>query len=327
MRTSKRVLVTGGAGFIGSHVVERFLAEGHAVVVLDDLSTGKMTNLPSGIDCRIEKVQSSAAREIIRDGKFDVIVHLAAQMDVRVSVADPLRDADINIIGVLNVLEAVRAQPEAARPRIVFSSTGGALYGESMEYPTTESAPTNPDSPYGVAKLATEYYLAYYGRMWGIESMALRFGNVYGPRQDPHGEAGVIAIFTERLLAGRPITIYGSGEQTRDYIYVTDVADAIHAAAFAPIPAAGPLEARAVNVGTGVETSVLELARLLAEVIGVRSTPEFAPERRGEASRSLLSSEKAASVLGWRARIGLADGLARTASWARSLGGALTSSS
>jgi UDP-glucose 4-epimerase len=313
-----KVLVTGGAGFIGSHVVERLLGAGDFVVVLDDLSSGKLANLPNGVDCRVQKVQGPDARQVIASGGFDVVVHLAAQMDVRVSVADPLRDADINVMGALNILEAIRSLPEKSRPRVVFSSTGGALYGESSPFPTPESAPTNPDSPYGIAKLTTELYLAYYGRVWGFETIALRFGNVYGPRQDPHGEAGVIAIFAERFLAGKAPTIYGTGKQTRDYIYVSDIADAIHAAATKPLPAAGTLESRAVNIGTRIETSVLELAKMLGEITGVNASPEFAPERRGEVSRSVLSNDKAASVLGWRPRIALADGLARTVEWARS---------
>ena len=310
------ILVTGGAGFIGSHVADRFLAAGYAVTVLDDLSTGSRRNVPKGAKLRVLDVAGRAAATLVRKGRFDVIAHLAAQIDVRKSVEDPAHDATVNVLGALNLLEAVRALAPERRPRFVFASTGGALYGDATRLPTHESAPTNPDAPYGIAKLSTEYYLAYYARTWRLDTYALRFGNVYGPRQNLRGEAGVIAMFTWRLLEGQPLTVYGTGKQTRDYVYVGDVADAFFVAATRAAPAAGPVEARAFNIGTGVETSVLELVDRLCAITGKPRDVRFAPARPGEAERSLLDPSKARSVLGWRAAVALDEGLAKTVAWA-----------
>ena len=307
-----RVLITGGAGFIGSNVYDRFRGAGYEVVVVDDLSSGKRSNLPPDVDLRVLDVGSEEVAALVRNESFDVIAHFAAQIDVRRSVVEPAFDAKVNILGILNLLEAIRARPDHSRPRFIFASTGGALYGEASSLPTSETAPTNPDAPYGIAKLASEYYVAYYNRIWGLDSVVLRFGNVYGPRQDPHGDAGVIAIFCGRLIEGKPLTIFGSGNQTRDYVFVEDVAEAFFVAATASLPPVGPIEARAFNIGTGVETSVLDVARILTEAASVEPRINFEAERRGELARSLLSPAKAESVLGWKARVSIDEGLRRT---------------
>jgi UDP-glucose 4-epimerase len=309
-----RALVTGGAGFIGSHVAERFLAAGYEVVVLDDLSRGSRENVPAGAELQELDVRAREAATLVAQGEFDVIAHLAAQIDVRRSVEDPSYDVDVNVRGTLNLLEPLRRA--GARTRVVFASTGGALYGDGAEPPTPETYPKDPEAPYGIAKLAAEYYLAYYARVHGLDTVAVRFGNVYGPRQDPHGEAGVVAIFCDRVLRGRPLTVYGDGTQTRDYVYVTDVAEGIFRAATAELPAPGRLDARAFNIGTAVETSVLELARMLLEAAGADTQIEFAPRRAGEVQRSCIDVDKAARVLGWRPSVQIADGLARTIAWA-----------
>jgi UDP-glucose 4-epimerase len=312
-----KALLTGGAGFIGSNVYDRFRSAGYEVTVVDNLSSGKRHNLPANADLRVADVGSPEVAAIIRDGGFDLVAHFAAQIDVRRSVGEPQFDATVNILGILNLLEAIRLLPEDARPRFIFASTGGALYGEAATLPTAETAPTNPDAPYGIAKLSSEYYAAYYCRIWGLDTVTLRFGNVYGPRQDPHGDAGVIAIFCGRIREGKPLTIFGDGKQTRDYVFVEDVAEAFFMAATAPMPAAGPVETRAFNIGTAVETSVLDVARLLGKAAGVEPNIQFAEERRGELRRSLLDPRKANSMLRWKARVGIEDGLRRTYEWAR----------
>lgn len=314
-----RILVTGGAGFIGSNVVDRFLDAGYDATVVDDLSTGKQSNLPRGVAFHRVDIASPALGEIIGIGRFDVIAHLAAQIDVRRSVRSPMLDAQVNVLGTLNVLEAARSLPPGSRPRIVFASTGGALYGQASRFPTSESASTNPDSPYGVAKLSAEYYLGYYARAWGLDTVVLRFGNVYGPRQDLHGEAGVIAIFTRLLLEEKPLMVFGTGQQTRDYIFVTDVADAFFAAATQPPGLAGSIDARAFNVGTGVETSVLDVATRLTAIVGRPEMIRFADARVGDIERSLLDPAKAKRILGWESTVSLEEGLARTVAWASSV--------
>jgi UDP-glucose 4-epimerase len=311
-----RALITGGAGFIGSNVYDRFRKAGYDVVVIDDLSSGKRQNLPSDADLRVHDVGSPEVANLIRAESFDVVAHFAAQIDVRRSVDDPGLDARVNILGILNLLEAIRALPEGDRPRFIFASTGGALYGEAATLPTAETAPTNPDAPYGIAKLSSEYYIAYYGRIWGLDAVTLRFGNVYGPRQDPHGDAGVIAIFCGRLIAGKPLTIFGTGKQTRDYVFVGDVAEAFFTAATAKLPKAGQIQDRAFNIGTAVETSVLDVARLLSAAAKIEPQINFAEERKGELMRSLLDPHKAEKVLGWKARVPIDEGLRRTFEWA-----------
>ena len=303
----KRALVTGGAGFIGSHVAELYHEHGYEVTVVDNLASGNRDNLPAAAEFHELDVGSPEAAALVREGQFDVISHLAAQIDVRRSVSDPLFDATVNVLGTLNLIEALRAAGGGAR--FIFSSTGGAIYGDFVTPPNREPMPKDPESPYGIAKLSAELYLAAYGRLYGIDTVALRYANVYGPRQDPHGEAGVVAIFCNRILDGRPLTVFGDGRQTRDYVFVKDVARANLAAAEGPLPPRGELDARAFNVGTGVETSVLTLAESLARAAGSASPVEHAPARAGELQRSAVSVEKAASVLGWRPEVRLEDGL------------------
>jgi len=308
-----KVLVTGGAGFIGSHVADLFVANGFEVVVVDSLSTGKRENVPAKARfCEIG-VNSPEFADLVRDGAFDFIAHLAAQMDVRKSVADPVFDATTNILGTLNLMEALRQSQTKAR--VIFASTGGVLYGEFNTPPNVESYSKDPESPYAIAKLSTEYYLAYYGRVHGMDSISVRLGNVYGPRQDPHGEAGVVAIFCGRILEKRPLTIFGNGLQTRDYVYVGDVARAIYLAATKPLPEKGRLDARAFNIGTGVGTSVLGIAKLLQAAARTVVPLDFAPRRAGEQQESFVDVKKARDVLEWAPEVDLADGLAETYAW------------
>ncbi|HEY9427891.1 MAG TPA: NAD-dependent epimerase/dehydratase family protein [Gemmatimonadaceae bacterium] len=318
----RRVLVTGGAGFIGSHVADAFLAEGDQVSVLDDLSSGKREQVPSGAEFHHLDIGSPDAARLVREGRFDVICHLAAQIDVRKSVADPAYDAGKNIVGSLNLLEAVRSSAGAksddgrGATRFIFSSTGGAVYGDLVDPPTAETAPKDPQSPYGTAKLSVEYYMGYYARVHGLDTVALRYANVYGPRQDPFGEAGVVAIFCNRLIDGIPLTIFGDGLQTRDYVYAGDVARANFLASRAELPPAEGVDSRAFNVGTSVETDVVELARRLREVSGKSSARvEHAPARPGEQRRSAVNAAKTARVLGWKPRVTLDAGLRQTYEW------------
>lgn len=310
---SPRALITGGAGFIGSHVADLFIEEGYDVEIIDDLSTGNRENVNERATLHETSVASGDTREIIRGGSFDVVVHLAAQIDVRKSVADPVFDATTNIIGTLNILEAIRES--GRKTRIVFTSTGGAIYGDFNTPPNVETYAKDPESPYAISKLSAEYYLAYYGRIHGVEHVALRFGNVYGPRQDPHGEAGVVAIFCNRILQGKPLTIFGDGLQTRDYVYVGDVARAVFLGATHELPAAARVDARAFNVGTGLGTSVIELVRLLQESVGSNAETVFAPRRPGEQQESFLDAAKARRDLGWEPMVSLSEGLAKTFAW------------
>jgi UDP-glucose 4-epimerase len=309
-----RVLVTGGAGFIGSNLVDRLLAEGHAVDVVDDLSTGRLANLAEArSDPRNElrfhqlDVRSPELVDLIARRRPEVIFHLAAQADVRVSVARPVFDAEVNIIGTLNVLEGARA---AGSERVVFAASGGTLYGEPAELPVRESHPQVPLSPYGVSKKSAIDYLVAYRELHQVEFCALALANVYGPRQDPHGEAGVVAIFAGRLLAGEPCTIYGDGEQTRDFVYVDDVVDAFARAAHR----GGGL---VLNIGTGVETSVNRLYAVMAAAAGVDRPAVTAPERPGELRRNALDPGRAAIHLGWKPWTSLEEGVAATLDWFR----------
>jgi UDP-glucose 4-epimerase len=305
-----KALVTGGAGFIGSNLVDALLARGDVVTVVDDLSTGRRQNLDgalaSGAElAEIDIREGATLAQLFARAQPEVVFHLAAQIDVRKSLADPAFDASINVGGTANLLEAART---TGSPRIVFVSTGGAIYGEGegQQLPLAETAPIAPLSAYGQSKFAGEGYLALYERLYGLSGVSLRLGNVYGPRQDPLGEAGVIAIFCGRLRAGERPTVYGDGRQTRDYIYVEDVVAAALAAAESE--ASGP-----INVGTGIETDVLELAARLAEIDGREDfEPELAPARPGEVQRIVLDAGRAERELGWRAETGLADGLRRT---------------
>jgi len=308
----KRVLVTGGAGFIGSHVADAYQAAGWDVTVVDNLSRGKPEHVPRGATFKRYDVGSSEARELVAGGGFDVVCHLAAQIDVRVSVSDPVLDAEENILALINLLEGARAGKVR---RVIFSSSGGVVYGEGQP-PHGETAPKLPISPYGVSKLATEYYLACYRALYGLESIALRYANVYGPRQDPHGEAGVVAIFGNRLRERRPLTVFGDGAQTRDYVYVGDVARANLLAAEAAMPSAdGTIDAWGVNIGTGIQTSVTELAKTMMLAAGVSVPIERAPARAGELAASALRISKASQVLRWRPEVPLAEGLRRTYDW------------
>jgi UDP-glucose 4-epimerase len=310
---TRRALVTGGAGFIGSHVCDRLLAGGWDVHVLDDLSTGRRENLDPRATLHQDDIRSPTAASLIERGAFDAVLHLAAQIDVRKSVADPLADAAVNIVGTVNILDAlVRA---GSRARLVFSSTGGAIYGDHTTPPNAETTGKEPDSPYAIGKLASEYYLAYYARIRGLDTVALRFANVYGPRQDPHGEAGVVAIFCGRILEERPLTVFGDGSQTRDYVHVGDVADACVRAIDASLPAPRRIDERAFNIGTGIATSVLDLASTLQRVTNTTAPIEHAPKRTGEQQDSFLTIDKARCGLGWAPRMPLDAGLADTFAW------------
>jgi UDP-glucose 4-epimerase len=303
-----RALVTGGAGFIGSNLVDRLLAEGNEVDVVDDLSTGSLANLAAArtsaggrltitqLDIRLREVV-----ELIAHRAPQVVFHLAAQADVRVSVASPAFDAEVNIIGSLNVLEGAR---QAGTERLVFAASGGTLYGDPpvKDLPLRESQPHRPLSPYGVSKKAVLDYLVAYRELHSLEFAALALANVYGPRQNPHGEAGVVAIFADRLLTGTPITIFGTGEQTRDFVYVDDVVDAFVRAA----TRGGGL---VCNIGTGRETSVNDLYRSMAAVVGSEANPDYAPGRAGELDRNVLDIERAGIQLGWRPWTELGDGV------------------
>jgi UDP-glucose 4-epimerase len=294
-----RVLVTGGAGFIGSNLVDALLARGDDVAVVDDLSTGHRENVSAGARLHHADVRDGAAlRALVASLAPEVVFHLAAQIDVRRSVADPAFDARVNVEGTVNLLEAARA---ARVRRFVNSSTGGAIYGDADVVPTPETAPARALSPYGQSKHAAEGYCRLYGALHGLSVVSLRYSNVYGPRQDPHGEGGVIAIFCGRLAEGGRPTVFGDGTQTRDYVHVDDVVAA-------NLAAAGSDAEGAYNIGTGAETSLLELVDAFRALAGAFE-PEFAPARPGEVHRSALDTTRAAEVLDWRAQLPLADGL------------------
>jgi UDP-glucose 4-epimerase len=300
MAPAGSVLITGGAGFIGSNLADAVVAEGRACHVVDNLSNGQAIRVPDEAELHETDIRDTAALTAIAAGaQPSVIFHLAAQADVRKAVEEPGYDADVNVIGTINVLEAARS----VNARVVFASTGGAGYGEyeGLPVPTPETAPTRPLSHYGMSKMAGEGYCGLYGRLYGAEVNVLRFGNVYGPRQDPHGEAGVVAIFVGRMLDGHAPRVFGDGLQTRDYVYVGDVVRAFLAAETGP---AG----QTVNIGTGSEATVIDLI----EALGWRGEIEYAAHRVGELQRSCLDPSKAAEVFGWRSEVGLAEGLALT---------------
>ena len=310
-----RLLVAGGAGFIGSHIVDAALAAGWAVEVVDDLSTGKRENLPAGVKLHRLDVRGPEARRLVAEGGFDLLNIQAAQVDVRVSVRDPHRDLDINILGLTNLLEGVAA---GGIRRVVWASSGGVLYGDADTIPSPEATAKRPVSPYGVSKLAGEHILRVMGALRGFEVAALRYANVYGPRQDPHGEAGVCAIFGGRLLGGEGLTVFGTGAQTRDYVFVTDVARANLRALTVPLPAPdGDPDTIAFNIGTGVETTVLALAELMGKAAGVAPQVTLAPARAGELDRSCLDAAKAKARLGWTPAVTLPEGAAALFEWMR----------
>ena len=308
----KKILVTGGAGFIGSHVADRLVEEGCRVHVLDDLSGGVRENVPEAATFHELDVRSPEVRGLFERERYDALCHLAAQMDVRRSVADPVFDADVNVLGLLNLMEAGR---ETGLEKVAFASTGGAIYGEpdpdvNGGGPQPEGHPTRPMSPYGITKLVSEHYLRFYEQTHGVPFAALRFGNVYGPRQNPHGEAGVVAIFAQRLLRGEPVTINGEGTQTRDYVFVGDVVRAF-------VAALAHGESGVFNVGTGVETDVNALFRHINRHTGAGAEERHGPSKPGEQQRSVLDTSHAERTLGWRPEVDVETGLGRTVEWFR----------
>jgi len=307
---AKRILITGGAGFIGSTVANAFLGAGWEVAILDDLSSGKRENVPADARFYPCDVRSAAAAEAVERERPDVLCHHAAQIDVRRSMADPRHDADVNLGGLLNLLVAAG---RAGVPHVLFASSGGATYGDTDEIPTREGHPARPVSVYGASKAASELYLGVWRAAYGIRCSALRYANVYGPRQDPHGEAGVVAIFAGRLLSGQACTVNGGGTQTRDYVFVEDVARANLLAAEARFDGA-------LNIGTGRETDVNRVYRILADAAGVAAPPLVGPAKAGEQMRSCIDPSLAERAIGWRPQVILEDGLARTLAWFRARG-------
>jgi UDP-glucose 4-epimerase len=308
MDTSRTVLVTGGAGFIGSHVCEAYRDAGWRVIALDDLSSGRRENVPDGVELVQMDIRSDELPGLMKDRHVELVNHHAAQIDVRISVARPRHDASINVDGWLNVLQSAH---EAGVSRVVYVSSGGVVYGEPEQIPTGETAPKAPISPYGVSKLAGEHYLFFYRQVHGLEGVTLRYSNVYGPRQDPHGEAGVVALFSRRLLEGENLRVFGDGEQTRDYVYVGDVAAANLAVSSLPLVDPESIDDVAYNVATGSETSVVELADTIIAASGREAETEFAPARPGELLRSCLDTSKLRAA-GWSPDVDLAEGLRRT---------------
>jgi len=302
------ICVSGGAGFIGSHVADALVRAGHRVLIVDDLSGGRKENVPDAAELAVLDVRSEEAARFMVERQVEILVHHAAQMDVRRSVEDPRFDADVNILGLLNLLEAGR---RGALRQVVFASTGGAIYGEQDEFPASEDHPASPVSPYGVAKLASERYLFYYHCQYGLDATCLRYANVYGPRQNPHGEAGVVAIFSRRLLDGEPATINGDGLQTRDYVYVDDVVRANMAVIDRP-------GFDVLNVGTGVETDVNTLFEHIAEAASYDEAPSHGPGMPGEQRRSCISSERLLEELSVAVDTPLEVGIPATVDWFRS---------
>jgi UDP-glucose 4-epimerase len=305
------IAVTGGAGFIGSHVTAALVEAGHPVLVIDDLSTGRMANL-AALDSEVELLEADVAdpavSSALRTFGASVVCHLAAAIDVRASVADPANDALRNVVGTVAVLQAA---VDAGVGKVVFASSGGSIYGSATPPPVAETAPIAPESPYAASKAAVELWFATFRRLHGLRWTALALANVYGPRQDPAGEAGVISLFADRLIAGEPTMIYGDGSQTRDFVHAADVAAAFRAACG---PVADDLR---VNIGTGVETSVRRLHTIMAELCGVPDEPGTAAARPGELHRSALDATLAGQLLGWSPTVRLADGLAETVEWIR----------
>jgi UDP-glucose 4-epimerase len=302
-----KIVVTGGAGFIGSHVTDLYVSRGHDVIVVDNLVTGKRENLNPKARFVEQDIRDPKTAELIRREKPDVINHHAAQMDVRKSVADPVFDAQTNILGTIELLTAAR---DAGVKKFLFVSSGGAVYGEQETFPAPETHPTWPVSPYGISKRSGELYAYFFWTEYKLPFVAFRYANVYGPRQDPHGEAGVVAIFSGKMLRGDPVTINGDGKQTRDYVFVGDVARM--SALALESDATGP-----VNIGTGIETDVNELAKLIKKAAGSSSDMQHGPAKSGEQKRSVVDVRRAAEVFKWRPEVPLADGLARTVEFFR----------
>lgn len=300
-----KILVTGGAGFIGSHIVDAYVADGHDVVVVDNLSTGRRENLNPQARFYEMDICDAHVIDILAKERPDVLNHHAAQIDVRVSVADPMADIKVNVIGLINLLEAGR---RSGLSKVIFASSGGTVYGEQREFPATEDHPTWPISPYGLNKLMCEKYLYYYNAEYGIPYVALRYANVYGPRQNPHGEAGVVAIFLNKMLSNEQPMINGDGKQTRDYVYVGDVVEASRMALTERVTGT-------YNIGTGIETDVNTIFRALREFSGSRCKEVRGPAKPGEQSRSSISSAKISRELGWKPRASFAEGMRLTAEW------------
>jgi len=301
----RTLLITGGAGFIGSHLADALLAEGHRVIILDDLSSGREENVPPAADLHVLDIRSPEAARLVEKSRVDVLIHQAAKINVRKSMQDPLVDAEVNIIGTLNLIEAAL---KGGVEQVLFSSTGGAIYGEQDSFPAPESHPTYPISHYGVSKLAVERYLSTYHKSYGLDVICLRYANVYGERQNPFGDAGVVAIFLEHLLEGRRPTIHGDGSQTRDYVHVSSVVEA-------NLAALGRKGFAIYNVGTGIETSVLELYGHIARAVGSDLEPIFGPAKRGDQTRSSINPARIQHDLRLSGPISLEEGLARTTAW------------
>jgi len=297
-----KILVTGGGGFIGSHVVDAYIGLGHEVVVVDDLSTGRKQNLNHKAHFHQMKIQDTKIGELFAKHRFDVVNHHAAQMDVRRSVTDPIFDAQTNVLGMLNLLQN---SVQHGVKKFIFSSTGGAIYGEQDYFPADENHPTWPISPYGITKLTGEKYLFYYQQVYNLQHVIFRYANVYGPRQNPHGEAGVVAIFTERLLAGSQPIINGDGKQTRDYVYVGDLVRA-------SVMALAHDKSDVFNIGTGKETDVNDLFQMLRQAAGSQLDEVHGPAKAGEQLRSCLTYARAEKILGWKPEVDLKDGLQMT---------------
>ncbi len=306
-----KILVTGGAGFIGSHVADAYLGQGHSVVVVDDLSSGFHQNVNPGVKFIQLDIRDKRLEEVFRSERFDVVNHLAAQMDVRKSVADPQFDASVNVLGGLNVFENAR---KFGVKKIIFSSTGGAIYGEQEYFPADELHPLRPLSPYGITKLTTEKYLFYYRQVYGIDHVVLRYANIYGPRQNPHGEAGVVAIFASRLIGRKETIINGDGKQTRDYTFVGDVVRA-------NLLALEYKGSETFNVGTGIETDVNVLFQTLRTILDPSAPERHGPAKPGEQTRSVISFSKIQKALGWSPQVPLKDGLRLTAEYFRKASG------
>jgi UDP-glucose 4-epimerase len=302
-----KALVTGGAGFIGSTLVDALLEAGHPVAVVDDLSRGRREQVPAGVALHVVDISDPSLAAVLQHERPEVVFHQAAQIDVRRSISEPLFDTGVNVVGSVNLLQACAG---ACVRRVVFASSGGAIYGDTDCIPTPESHAAQPASLYGAAKQCGEVYGNVYARLYGLEFVALRYANVYGPRQDPHGEAGVVAIFAERLLRGETPVINGDGRQTRDYVFVDDVVRANLLAATTDAPAA-------YNIGTGRETDVLSIHRLLAAAAGSDVPARHAPAKHGEQTRSCLDVSLAADRLGWRPEVDLGEGLSRTVAFFR----------
>lgn len=306
-----KVLVTGGAGFIGSHVVDRLVEEGHQVVIVDDLSSGTRKNVNRAASLYKLDIQSGRLERVFRNERPNIVIHLAAQVSVRVSVDNPVFDAQVNVLGTMNVLH--QAVHHGVR-KVIFSSSGGAIYGEQEVFPAPESHATKPLSPYGISKLCAEHYLSYFQRISGIQVVSLRYGNVYGPRQDPEGEAGVVAIFIRKMLNNEQPIINGNGRQTRDFVFVDDVAEA-------NLVAMRQDSQGVYNVGTGIETSVNELFRILAGLTGSSCKEVHGPAKLGEQMRSVIDSSKLKQELGWEPEADLTKGLEKTVAYFRELMG------